>query len=181
MSHGLAPTIERIVLVGLMASGKTTVGRRLAERLGWEFVDLDERIELRTGHPPARIIRERGEPAFRAIEDELTGELARRRSLVLAPGGGWVTNPAAERLGPGTVRVWLRIPVEEAIRRAAGSPGGRPLLDDAPDRLERARGLLRDREPLYARSEVVVDVAGKDPETVVREIARRLESESGGR
>lgn len=180
MSHGPGPDIERIVLVGFMAAGKSTIGRRLAGRLGWRFVDFDVAIEERTGRSPARLIREEGEARLREEEAALTDALAGTRRAVLAPGGGWVTRPElAGRLGAGTVRVWLRLDAGEAVRRAEADREGaasvdRPLLGPPAGRLERARALLRQREPLYAAAELVVDVDAKTPDAVVAEIVGLL-------
>ena len=175
MSHGGAPRPRRIVLVGVMAAGKSTVGALLADRLGWAFVDLDRVVRGRTGRSPAEVIRGSGEAAFRDLEARLTAELAGRSRVVIAPGGGWVTRPElAERLGPGTVRIWLRISPEEAVRRAAADTVDRPLLEGPEGRVVRAAELLRSREPLYERAEWVVDVDERRPAAVVDEILRRL-------
>ncbi|HUG41464.1 MAG TPA: shikimate kinase [Longimicrobiales bacterium] len=165
-----------------MAAGKTTVGRILAARLRWEFLDFDEAIVERAGRTPGEIIRQDGESAFRAVEAALTAELAGRGGVVLAPGGGWGGDPAVvASLGEGTVRVWLRISPEEAVRRADRDATDRPLLGAGPGRLERAAALLREREDRYGRADMVVDVQGREPERVADEIVRRLEAHSGGR
>jgi shikimate kinase len=174
MSHGADPAPERIVLVGFMAAGKSTVGALLAEHLDWQFLDLDRLIEDRTGQSPGRLIRERGEAAFRELEAELTGELAGRARVVIAPGGGWVTRPElADRLGPGTVRVWLTVTPETALERAA-SGVDRPLLGPIDGRLERARALLREREPYYRLAEARVSADDRTAVGVVEEILRQL-------
>jgi shikimate kinase len=171
LSHGHVPALECIVLVGFMAAGKSTVGRLLADRLGWDFVDFDDVIRFRTGRSAGALIREEGEPAFRRMEADLTRELAGRRRCVLAPGGGWATDPAlGTALGEGTVRVWLRVSAREALRRARSGPD-RPLLGAKDEAVEH---LLRTRELLYAAAEVVVDVDDRDPEVVAEEILRRL-------
>lgn len=175
MSYGPDPTPGTIVLVGFMASGKSTVGRLLARRLGWEFVDLDQRIFDRTGLTAGEIIRERGEDAFREMEAAVTDEVAGSTRIVLAPGGGWATRPElAHRLGDEVVRVWLRITPHEALRRAEGDPIDRPLLGPPAGRRERVAELLRSRTPLYAAAEVVVDVDGREPDVVVEEILLHL-------
>ena len=172
--------IRRIVLVGFMASGKSTVGRRLADRLGWDFVDFDEEIERRSGLTVGEIFRRFGEPAFRQMEGELTREFGGLERAVLAPGGGWITQPGAiERLAPGSLVVWLRVSPEEAVRRALRAPTHRPLLA-GPDPLRRARLLLADREPFYRRADVVVDVDGRDPDDVAAEIAAVARRLAGG-
>jgi shikimate kinase len=181
MSHGPVPELRRIVLVGFMAAGKTTVGRMLADRLGWAFVDFDDEIRARTGSEAGAIIRTRGEAAFRALEAEVTGDLGERDRVVIAPGGGWVTQPwLADRLGPGSARVWLRVSPAEAVRRAEVEGRDRPLLGPPEGRVERAADLARSREPLYSAAELTVAVDGKDPAAVTEEIIRRLGLESGG-
>ncbi|MFO7894065.1 MAG: shikimate kinase [Longimicrobiales bacterium] len=164
-----------------MAAGKSTVGRILAERLEWEFVDFDRAIADRAGRPPGAIIREDGEAAFRRLEAQVTEALAGRREVVLAPGGGWATGPGrAESLGHGTVLVWLRLSAEEAVRRAEAEEADRPLLGPPEGRVERMTELLRRRTKGYAAAEVTVDVEEKRPEEVADEIVRRLRLHEGG-
>jgi shikimate kinase len=173
-SWGAGPErgITRIILVGFMAAGKSTVGRRVAEMLGWDFVDFDEEIERREGLPVPEIFRIYGQPAFRRMEAELTHDVAHLSGVVLAPGGGWITQPELlDAFGPETLVVWLRISPEEVVRRAARTLSHRPLLASAPDPLVRARTLIREREPLYRLADVVVDVDGRDVEDVAEEIA----------
>jgi shikimate kinase len=156
-SSGEAPAVRRIVLLGMMAAGKTAVGRELARSLGWRHVDLDRAVEAAAGTAVARIFEEEGEAAFRDRETEATRDLAGSERLVLSPGGGWITTPGLlAALGPGTFTVWLRVDPEEAVRRAAASPGERPLLASG-DPLAAARRLLDERTPLYARADLTVD------------------------
>ncbi|HKJ91567.1 MAG TPA: shikimate kinase [Longimicrobiales bacterium] len=167
--------IRRVVLVGFMAAGKSTVGRLLAQRLGWRFVDFDTEIEASAGRSIERIFAEEGEAAFRALEAELTRHVAEEHDAVLAPGGGWITQPAlVRRLRDGSRMVWLRVSAQEAVRRAAADPIVRPLLE-ADDPLAEARRLLAAREPQYARADWIVDVDGRTPTDVAREISERLE------
>ena len=166
--------VRRVVLVGFMAAGKTSVAAELARRLGWEPLDLDREIEAREGRTVPELFRVHGEGHFRALEAALTAEVAARERVVLAPGGGWITNPALlEALGPGTLSVWLRVSPEEALRRAAPTRGTRPLLD-VPDPLAKIRALLAEREPLYARAQLHVDTDGRDAAEVAAVIEREI-------
>lgn len=162
--------VRTIVLVGFMAAGKTTVGRLLAEQLGWRFRDLDEEIERFTGLTVPEYFRTRGEPAFRELERRLVGALLAEPDTVVAPGGGWAAAPGAlDSLPPAARSIWLRVSAEEAVRRARAAGGVRPLLDVA-DPLAMARQLIRDREPFYARADWRVDVDGRTPGEVAAEI-----------
>jgi shikimate kinase len=181
LSHGVDPAPERIVLVGFMAAGKSTVGRILADRLGWELVDFDDAIRRRTGRSPGELIRAEGEAAFRALEAEVTAELASREKVVLAPGGGWLTEPGpAASLGDGTVTVWLRVSPAEAVRRAESDGTDRPLMGPPEGRVDRVARLLRDREPLYETADLVVDVDDEEPARIAETILARLRLTTGG-
>ena len=164
-----------------MAAGKSTVGRILARRLDWDFVDFDDVIAERAGRAPGAVIREDGEAAFRALEAEVTAAVADARDVVLAPGGGWAVQPGLmESMGPGTVRVWLRISAEEAVRRAEHEGTDRPLMGAPDGRVQRMARLLHGREPRYRTAELVVDVDGEAPESIAEEILRRLRAMTGG-
>ncbi|HEY8483037.1 MAG TPA: shikimate kinase [Longimicrobiales bacterium] len=173
--RGSGDRISRVVLVGFMAAGKTTTGRRLAEILGWKFVDFDEEIERRTGMSIPEIFSRRGEAEFRALEAELTEEVAGLEEVVLAPGGGWITQPELlDTLGPDTLVVWLRISPEEAVERAMRASTHRPLLA-GPDPLGKARVLMWEREPLYRLADRVINVDGREVEEVAWEIAEMVQ------
>jgi shikimate kinase len=171
--HDARP-VRTIVLVGFMAAGKTTVGRILADRLGWRFVDVDETIVREQGETIADLFTGRGEPAFREIEREVTHRWIDRHDVVLATGGGWAAQPGAlDALPAHALTVCLRVTAEEAVRRAtAGGTGGaqRPLLAGT-DPLETARDLLRQRAAAYERAARTIDVVGMTPE----DIATRIE------
>ena len=169
-----------IVLVGFMAAGKSTVGKLLAHRLGWRFVDADAEIVRTMGTSIAEIFRERGEAGFRELERRLTASLHSVAPAVLAPGGGWITSPGArEALPPGAFLIWLRVSAEEAVRRALATGEERPLLAGA-DPLAAARALLAAREPLYAAADLTVDVEGRAPADIVREIIGAIGLETNG-
>lgn len=150
-----------------MASGKTTVGRRLAAVRGWEFFDSDRQIETVTGRTVAEIWRTEGEPAFRRLEAEvLAGALAATVPRVIAAAGGTVLDEDNRRLmALHHPVVWLRARPETLAGRA-GSSLHRPLLDEDPAGvLERLDAI---RRPLYEEvADVVIDVDDLTSEQVV--------------
>jgi shikimate kinase len=169
---GLPPAlvIERVVLLGYMTSGKSTVGQALARRLEWEFLDFDVEIEHRAGATVKEIIERHGEEAFREMEAALTAEVAERPGLVLAPGGGWITRPEQlDLLGSRTLSVWLRVSVDETVRRLNADSIDRPFRGH-PDPRGMIAGMLAEREPLYRLADVSVPAEGRSPEGVAFEI-----------
>lgn len=169
----LDPAVRTIALVGFMAAGKSTVGAELARLLGWRFLDADREIERASGLSVADWFRERGESAFRAAESELTAALLDTDHAVVALGGGWAAQSGAfGRLPAGVRTVWLRVSAAEAVRRAAADPVERPLL--AGTDAEAARRLLRSRESAYDNADLRVDVDGRSPSDVAREILHLL-------
>jgi shikimate kinase len=166
--------IDRVILVGFMGSGKSTVGRALADRLGWELIDFDEEIERAQGRPIAEIFRQAGEAAFRRLEAQLTDRLRDRRNAVMAPGGGWMVRPdLVDTLRPGSLIVWLRARPETLYRRHLGQGVPRPLLAVERPR-EAIDGILAEREAHYKKAHATVDTDEKDPATVADEIVARL-------
>lgn len=157
-----------------MASGKSAVGAALAERLGWSHVDLDREIEREQGCSVAEIFRTGGESAFRVLEGEATARVAAGTEIVLSPGGGWITRPALlDSLGPDTLSVWLRVGVDEAVRRASAAPGERPLLA-GPDPADAVRRLLIQREPLYSRAQLHLLTDGRSVPALADDIHSAL-------
>jgi shikimate kinase len=165
-------TPERIVLVGFMGVGKTTVGRRLAERLGWTFLDLDAWIEEQEKTTVARIFAERGETYFR--ERERLAALrthALSRHVVAAGGGAFTQPPTREALQRGAKTVWLRCDLDGVLARiAADTATGRPLAADR----ERMRALLAGREPHYRLADLIVDTTDTAPDAVAERIVKDL-------
>ncbi len=159
----------RVVLVGFMAAGKSTVGRRVARDLGYGFVDLDEAVTELAGRPVPEIFRREGEAAFREMEARVTRRLDDRREVVVATGGGWMAREELRDRWDDAVRVWLRVEPEEAVRRLEGRVASRPLLD-ADDPVGAARRLLERRRDDYARAELSVDTGGRSPEEVARTV-----------
>ena len=170
----LPERVSRVVLIGLMGAGKTTVGQLLARRLGWTFFDLDRSVEARAGSTVQQIFEQSGEQTFRSLEQQLTGELASRSRVVLAPGGGWVMRNENVQLLPRDSAVfWLRVSPEEAVHRLQGSPEVRPLLAGA-DPVERARELAQQRTARYAQLGWAIETEGRAPADIVTEIVITL-------
>lgn len=162
-----------------MGSGKTSVGRRLAERLQRRFIDTDREVEAAAGTSVAEIFEREGESGFRARE-RVAIEAAARGSAVVSLGGGAVAQPGiAESLAASGTIVYLRARPETLLRRV-GAAETRPLLRglSSAARLERIRILLGERARHYERAQVVIDTDDADVETVAREIARRLRCEA---
>ncbi|MDA1081464.1 MAG: shikimate kinase [Gemmatimonadetes bacterium] len=151
-------TKPSILLVGLPGSGKSTVGRAVAEGLGREFLDFDAEIERREGATVAEIFAASGEPRFRALERKLTEELVEVRNFVLAPGGGWVSNPGClELLRPVATVIYLQVEPSRALTRMAAGAASRPLLR-RPDPLSELKTLLAARESMYLLADHTVRV-----------------------
>lgn len=161
---------SRIFLIGLSGSGKSTAGRLVARRLGWEFADSDDDIERAAGAQVPEIFSREGEKGFRAREAAVIRSLASREPLVVATGGGAPTTPECRAaLGAGFV-VWLAVSPGEAARRLADNPSTseRPLL--AGDIRGRLEALLQDRTELYRGADAAIDVDSLDPEQVADEV-----------
>lgn len=160
-----------------MATGKSTVGRRLARKLGMRFLDIDSRIEARAGKPIARIFAEDGEPAFRDLERQAAGELSVPSGLVIATGGGIVLNQENLRdLARGGVVVCLSATLDTIMRRTAGDTT-RPLLQH-PDRRARVEHLLQQRAALYAAIPNQIATDNLTPDAIVERIAALYAAES---
>ncbi len=149
----------RVFLVGFMCSGKTTMGKLLAKRLGWEFVDVDEEIERREGMSIPEIFERKGEAYFRDLEMRVLKEISEREGIVVSTGGGLGANPEAMNYmkGKGKV-VWLRVSFEEFLKRCGGDRS-RPLLKRGEKKL---RELLERREKVYGSADVTLEGGGPE-------------------
>jgi shikimate kinase len=176
--------VKRIVLLGYMCAGKSTVGEALARRLEWDFLDFDVEIEQREGHIVREIIDAKGEDYFRQLEEALTQEVAAAGGLVIAPGGGWIINPELlNSMGRGTLAVWLYVSPEETVRRLKADTIARPFkdLDDPTDRIA---DMIQEREPLYRLADLTIPADVRSIESVAYEIeqivrTRGIESTNG--
>ncbi len=163
--------IDRVILIGFMCSGKSTVGRLLAERLGWDFLDFDATIEMEQGMDVHEIFARRGEAVFRALERDLTERIAPQRRVVLAPGGGWVTQPELlEELRPGSLTAWLKVGPRTVLERHRRQGGVRPLLRVGPLE-EQVPALITAREPFYCRADYALDTESRQPAELAAELA----------
>jgi len=160
---------RNIVLFGFMGTGKTRVGRAVAEGLGMTYADLDDLIEAREGTTISEIFATKGEPHFRKIEAEVAAEAAKLDRHVIATGGGVVLNEANIRaLEESGVGICLNATAEEVFRRVRREKH-RPLVAvEKP--LVRIRELLAYRAPFYSRVEHQVETTGKPVEAVVEEV-----------
>ena len=161
-----------IYLVGFMASGKTTIGRLLADELGWRFVDLDEDIEVAHNAPIAEIFDRRGEEEFRQMEQEAirrrVREVEQGKPMVIALGGGAFAQEANRLLlGEHGVPIWLDCPFEVVRARVAES-SHRPLARD-PDKFKQ---LYDDRRVFYSMAEHRIPIESDDPAVAVAAIMK---------
>ena len=168
--------IERVVLIGLRCSGKTSVGRLVAEKLGWAFVDADEELVARAGWSIKDIFDTDGEPAFRAIEKETLADLCTRKGLVLAAGGGAVLDPEnVKNMKRNALVVHLDAPVDvlwERMRRDPVTGLQRPALTDLDGRAEMA-AVAGKRGPHYAAArDLVIDTGRLGQEAAAEAITR---------
>jgi shikimate kinase len=152
----LDPSKPHLILVGLPGSGKTTVGQAVADKIGRTFLDLDQEIERREGRSISQIFGEKGEAYFRRKERELTEELALVGNMIIAPGGGWATDPETVALVcPPSRLVYLRVTPEAALSRLGPNRMLRPLLM-RPDPLSELTRLLEARKAVYESAEFVI-------------------------
>ena len=162
------PALERLVLTGFMGAGKSTIGRLLAARLGWTFLDLDAHLEERTGTTVPEIFAVHGEARFRRLESSALASALTRRSTVIALGGGTpegLTNRLLLEQTPATLTVFLDAPFPTLFDRCVLQDISRPVLAD-PDQAQ-ARFSLR--RPLYLRlAKLAIDTSALSPEDTVQ-------------
>jgi XRE family aerobic/anaerobic benzoate catabolism transcriptional regulator len=155
------PSFSGIALIGLRGAGKSTLGKILARKIGWDFVELNKEIERENGLSVAEIIALYGQEGFRRMEQAALGRLlARNQLMVLATGGGIVSEPLTfDLILSSFYTIWLKAEPEEHMARVRRQGDLRPMADDRSAMAE-LRNILISREPLYARASAVVDTAG---------------------
>lgn len=167
-----------VFIIGFMGAGKSTVGGLVAALLGRPFIDLDMEIERETGSSVAELFATAGEAGFRAAERAALSAAARQPGVVVACGGGCVTDEGSYAIlrESGTV-VFLRVSPDEALARVGTDLAGRPLLQGGDP--SSAAALLGSRERLYeAAADITVDTAERSPREIADEVVARLEHAS---
>jgi shikimate kinase len=170
--HAMQPArqLQNLALIGFMGTGKTSVGRLVAEILKFDFLDTDDLIEKCTGRSISDIFSKDGEPAFRALEKKVVEELANKNKTVIATGGGLPTNAdnlAGLKSCALVVCLWAS---PEKIWERVRHQSHRPLLHDA-DPQQKIRDLLAAREPFYRQADVLVNTGLRSPREVAQQIA----------
>ena len=158
-----------VALIGFMGAGKTSVGRLVAENLGFEFLDTDELIQSRTGRTIADIFAKEGESAFRALEKQMVQELSAREKTVISTGGGLPTNADNLKALKSYALVVCLWASPEKIWERVRNQSHRPLLHDA-DPQKKIRELLAAREPFYKQADVLINTDLRS----VREAAQQI-------
>ncbi len=166
---------SNLVLTGFMGTGKTSLGKLLAEKLGRGFVDLDQKIEQDTGMTIPQIFEKYGEKYFRELEKNAVKEVAARKNLVIATGGGTVKDEEnIKLLKESGVMVCLTTEPEEIFRRTERR-GERPVLDAGDeDRLNTIKKLLAERQKFYAQADYTVDTTNWSPLQIMNDICRHF-------
>ena len=164
-----------LYLVGMMGSGKTSTGRPLAERLGYGFVDADAVIEQAAGCSIPEIFERDGEAGFRSLESQVLSAISQRHSLVVATGGGVVTQPENWGMLHSGIVIWLDVVPDQLLQRLNADSTVRPLLQTA-DPEAALNALLNERRPLYAEADLTVVINDETPEAVADGILQLVPS-----
>ncbi len=170
-----ARSIQNLALIGFMGTGKTSIGRLVAEQLHYDFVDTDELIESSTGRTIPEIFAQQGEVAFRQLEARLVEELAARMRTVISTGGGLPVNPAnLASLKTHALVVCLWASPEKIFERVRAQTH-RPLLHD-PDPMAKIRSLLAAREPAYRQADVLINTELRSAREVAQQVLHQFRS-----
>ena len=169
---------EKVILTGYRATGKSSIGKILADLLGFDFIDTDLAIEKRQGESIAEMVGRGGWDLFRRKEEDMLLELCRRRNIVIASGGGSVIHENAwEKLRHNALSVWLTVDIKTICQRLAADSNTddqRPALTEMGT-MDEISMVLAERQPLYEKSsDLIIDTEGKTPEEVAEVIAAEL-------
>ena len=166
---------DNVILTGFMGTGKSSLGKLLATKLGRPFVDIDKKIEAEQKLSIPKIFERFGEEHFRKLEKVAVKELSERRGLVIATGGGTIKDEENLRLLKNSgVLICLTTEPEEIFNRTARR-GERPVLDGGGnERLETIKKLLAERKPFYDRADYQVDTTNWSPIQIIDDICRYL-------
>jgi shikimate kinase len=160
-----------VYLVGFMGTGKSAVGARLAELLGWNFIDLDHVIEKRTGTTISQIFSLQGEARFRALEREELWRASEQKHTVVAVGGGAFCSSENQEIITATgISVWLDTPMDLIFARCCGDGDERPLFAT----MREMAGLMEVRRPFYEKAQLRVEVGGMGVEDLARLIMEEI-------
>lgn len=161
--------VTRVYLIGFMGAGKSTIGRRLATKLGWKFIDLDEEIERTEGQPIADIFRGHGETHFRQVErfalKRVSTSTSTEKSIIALGGGAFLDAENRAIADNSGLTIWLKVSFAKAVDRVK-IDGTRPKFTSK----EQAEGLHRSREPHYALAKVHIATDDGTPEAIADEI-----------
>lgn len=169
--------IVNIALIGFMGTGKTSVGRLVAEQLHFHYLDTDEMIQTATGKTVAEIFSTGGEPAFRSLEEKVVGELAAKTHTIISCGGGLPVAPqnlAGLKAHSLIVCLWAS---PAKIWERVKSQTHRPLLQD-PDPQQKIRELLAAREPFYKQADVLLNTDSRSLREVAQQVVHQFRSQS---
>ena len=172
--------IVNLALIGFMGAGKTSVGRLVAEQLHFEYLDTDELIVSRTGRSITEIFKTDGEPAFRALEQQVVNELTGRERTVICTGGGLPTNPqnlASLKTHALVVCLWAS---PEKIWERVKNQTHRPLLHD-PDPQKKIRELLAARERFYKQADVLLNTDIRSAREVAQQVVHQFRTATSRR
>ena len=165
---------NNLILTGFMGTGKTSLGKLLAEKLGRCFVDLDQKIEQDTGLTVPQIFEMYGEKYFRELEKKAVEEVSQRRNLVIATGGGTVKDEENIRMLKSSGMIICLTTEPEEIFRRTERRGERPVLDGGEDRLATIKKLLTERQKFYAQADYTVDTTDWSPLQIMNDICKHF-------
>jgi len=169
--------MKNVFLTGFMGTGKSSVGKILAERLGCQFIDLDALIVAEAGMSIKEIFAAQGEPYFRALEADLVRRLVSEKGAVVSTGGGVVIDPENRRRMRENGVVVNLTATAQAIRERLAADNERPLLQN-DNSLEKIASMLAEREPFYRDADIRIDTTGKDVDDIVLQILVWIKKES---